>query len=264
MMQAELKRTKIAVSTWSLHREIEAGRVDAVSFPGVCAERFGVHAFEFVQGHLKDDPGQLDAVRDAIHDAGGETACIAVENDFAPADPERLSAEIEGVRRWIQLAGYLEAPVVRVNTGGHKAKDPEAAVNSVVEALRAVAPDAEVQEIHLCIENHWGVSSYPDTLLRIIDEVDSEWVATCPDFGNFPDDVDRYEALERLMPRAKHVHAKSLSFSADGNEADFDYERILGIVGASRYKGFLSVEYEGKGDEYEGIARTVDLIRKLT
>jgi sugar phosphate isomerase/epimerase len=261
-MCSEPKKAKLAISTWSLHRAFESGTVDAVSFPDICAERFGVSAFEFVQGHLRDEPGFFSKVRGAVQDSGGEVACLAIENDFAPADPEKFPEEIESVRRWIQLAGFLEAQAVRVNTGGHKAKNAALAVASVVRSLQELVPDAETQQIPLCIENHWGLSSDPDVILEIIDKVGSEWVATCPDFGNFPDKVDRYEALAKLMPRAKHLHAKSLAFDAGGNETGLDYGRILQIVEDARYRRYLSVEFEGDGDEFEGVSKTVALIRR--
>jgi len=86
---------------------------------------------------------------------------------------------------------------------------------------------------------------------------------TLPDFGNFHD-YDRYMGVEETMPFAKGVSAKSHDFDAEGNETHTDYAKMMKLVAASKYSGYIGIEYEGsKLDEYAGIRATKALLEKV-
>ena len=129
-------------------------------------------------------------------------------------------------------------------------------------ALKRIMPTAARYDLPVAIENHWGISTRPENILRVIDAVDSPWLGTCPDFGNFPRDVDRYEGLDILAPKALHVQAKSAHFDRDGEETRIDYRRALRIMRDHGYDGTFAIEYEGGGRDLEGCLRTRDLITK--
>jgi hypothetical protein len=93
---------------------------------------------------------------------------------------------------------------------------------------------------------------------------------TLPDFGNFVidkakgEEYDRYKGVEEMMPFAKGVSAKSHDFDEAGNETHTDYRRMIKIVLAANYHGFLGIEYEGsKLDEYAGIRATKKLLETV-
>jgi hydroxypyruvate isomerase len=66
------------------------------------------------------------------------------------------------------------------------------------------------------------------------------------------------------MPFAKAVSAKSHDFDADGNETKTDYVRMMKIVLAAGYSGYVGIEYEGGGlDESAGIRATKALLEKV-
>jgi hypothetical protein len=75
---------------------------------------------------------------------------------------------------------------------------------------------------------------------------------------------DRYQGVTELMPFAKAVSAKSHEFDAAGNEVRTDYKRMLGIVKAAGYRGFVGIEYEGgKHSESEGVRLTKQLLERV-
>jgi len=120
------------------------------------------------------------------------------------------------------------------------------------------------------VENHGGLSSSGAWLAGVMKMVGKPHVGTLPDFGNFFIDrakgveYDRYQGTEELMPFAKGVSAKSHEFDAAGNETKTDYRRMLKIVKAAGYRGFIGVEYEGSGlDEYAGIRATKTLLETV-
>jgi len=86
-----------------------------------------------------------------------------------------------------------------------------------------------------------------------------------PDFGNFPDGIDRYDAIERFMPHAKAVSAKANGFTDDGLCAETDYFRMMRIVRDGGYSGHVGVESVGASpeDEYAAIRKTRDLLLRI-
>ncbi len=66
------------------------------------------------------------------------------------------------------------------------------------------------------------------------------------------------------MPFAKAVSAKSNEFEPDGNEKNIDYLKMMKIVLAAGYHGYVGIEYEGSDlSEPEGIKATKILLEKV-
>jgi len=75
---------------------------------------------------------------------------------------------------------------------------------------------------------------------------------------------DRYKGIEEMMPFAKGVSAKSHDFDEQGNETGTDYRRMMKIVLAAGYHGFVGIEYEGQRlGEKEGIDATKKLLERV-
>jgi sugar phosphate isomerase/epimerase len=66
------------------------------------------------------------------------------------------------------------------------------------------------------------------------------------------------------MPFAKGVSAKSHDFDDQGYETETDYKKMLQIVKAAGFSGYIGIEYEGeKLSEDEGIRKTKALLEKV-
>jgi hypothetical protein len=88
-------------------------------------------------------------------------------------------------------------------------------------------------------------------------------VGALPDFGNFPDEATREKGLAELFPYASVVsHAKGLVFNSAGEETQYDFPKCLEISKKAGFKGIYSIEYEGPGDPYEGVQKTLDELLK--
>ncbi|NIV95578.1 TIM barrel protein [candidate division KSB1 bacterium] len=143
-----------------------------------------------------------------------------------------------------------------------KIRNEAAKVERASLAIERILPEAEMLGIPLVIENHWGISSRPENILNIIERFGSPYLGACPDFDNFPKDVDPYNGLAQLAPKAQHVHAKSRTFDRSGEQRRINYRRCVDILKAAGYEGSIAVEYEGSGDPLEGAIQTRDLILK--
>jgi len=132
----------------------------------------------------------------------------------------------------------------------------------IFKAIDSILPLAEKCSVNLAIENHWGISTHSENILKIINHYGSEHLGTCPDFGNFTVHQNRYDEINKLLPFAKAVHAKSKRFLANGEEADIDYARCVTLVKSNQFMGPITVEYEGESDQIKGSIETQYLIRK--
>ena len=129
----------------------------------------------------------------------------------------------------------------------------------VIECIRTCLPFAEECGVVLGLENHWGLTFRPEGVLRIVDAVDSPWLKVTLDTGNFLEDP--YEDLARLAPHAVLVHAKTYFGGGEWYSIDIDYGRIAAILRDVDYRGYVSIEFEGKADARIGVPQSIERIR---
>ncbi len=206
-------------------------------------------------------PAETHRIARACTRRGLEIACLDIRNDFTIVDSDAAAAQVAHVEEWIGAARTLGARLARV-WGGRGAVD-EDAFRRVCKAFRRVVAQAEHCGVRLALENHGGITADADTVIRIIDFVGSPWLGACPDPGWF-DSADRPHSLRKVFPYAVHVHAKTHRFDDDGLESEIDYALMGAIARETSYRGLLSVEFEGEGDDREiGILRTVALLKRF-
>ena len=256
---------KISLAAWSLHREFFDKKLDQLGMLDACAE-FGISGFELVNTFFPSPQyAYLRHMKKRAGDAGIELLLIMcdAEGDLAHVDKAKREVAALSHRKWIDIAGVLGCHSIRVNIRGEE-DDAVAMRERAAEGLGLILDYADGTGISVLLENHGGLSSDPAWLRSLVDLVDNAQLGTLPDFGNFPDDIDRYDAVETLMPQAKAVSAKCYDFDAENNETKIDFPRMMGIVKATGYGGFVGIEYEGQEmPEREGIKACKALLERL-
>ncbi len=250
---------KLSVSSYSLHRNIGKGEISMLDFVELVPKRFGVHDVELNSPFFLDRPGYLNQVKAALRKNKVAVHNIAIDvGNVADRDEGERRKAVEENAAWLKVAKEIGSPCIRVNAGH---SDDEGGFARSIASFKKIVGQARDLGLSVLMENHGGFSSDPDCILKYVSELGTENFGTCPDFGNFKEEI-RYKALETISPYAKFVHAKTYEFDAKGNETKLDIPRIIGILKRSGYKGFVSVEFEGPGDEYEGIESSIALLRK--
>lgn len=255
---------RIAIGGWSLHREILVERrLTLLEIPRFCAEEFGIKGIELNSPFFAStELSYLDRLRKAVDEVGARVVNIPVDRvgNLAEADKRVRTQGIQQLRRWFSIAKGLGALHIRVNTGRAEIVD-EAVIRRVIEGYRRLAEEAERTGVKLLLENHGGISADPDNIVRIVEGVGSEHFGTCPDWGNFAPEI-RYESLEKISPYMFVAHAKMYEFDPRGDETTIDVERCIDIHRAAGFDGYLAVEFEGEGDEREGLRKAIELLRR--
>ena len=112
----------------------------------------------------------------------------------------------------------------------------------------------------LGLENHWGLGLTPEGVLRIVDAIDSPWLQVTSDTGNFLEDP--YARLEKLAPKTVFIQAKTYYGGGTWYTLDLDYDRIAKIFKRVNYRGYVSLEFEGREDHRTAIPKSLALLRK--
>lgn len=256
-------RPQVCVGVASYAPWLRLGIVSLEEFAVECAN-LGFTAIEPCDRSIEyTDETYLSRLSDSLENMGLTIPCIDVRNDFTVKDSIEWRSNIAHVERWIRVANFLEVPVIRIWAGVRSTDD--GAPNRVYRALEELVPVAERYNVRMALENHGGISSNPDLIVRLVKSINSPYVGTCPDFGHLAPD-DRYDGLDQLIPLSFHIHAKAHEIRDDGEEADMDYGRIMSLISYHLPSVFLSIEYEGKvqaiRDNIEGIMKTFMLIQK--
>ncbi|MBX3406264.1 MAG: sugar phosphate isomerase/epimerase [Phycisphaeraceae bacterium] len=261
---------RISLAQWSLNRALFGGRLDHLDFPKAAKQEFGIDAVEYVNQFWKKkaDPEYDRDLRKRCDDLGVGSLLIMCDGEGALGDPDESKRKqaVENHRKWLDSAAILGCHSIRVNAHSGGTYDEQR--DRAADGLRRLCELADPMGLNVIVENHGGLSSNGAWLAAVMRQVGHKRVGTLPDFGNFrisdKETYDRYKGTEELMPFARGVSAKSYDFDPQGNETTIDYRRMLRIVRAAGYSGFIGIEYEGgRLSEAEGIAATKRLLERI-
>jgi sugar phosphate isomerase/epimerase len=129
-----------------------------------------------------------------------------------------------------------------------------------IDCIEKCLPKAAECGVLLALENHWGLTSTPEGLLRIANAISSPWLGVLMDTGNFLEDP--YDKLARIAPKTVFVQAKTYYGGGEWYTLDLDYPRIARLLAAANYTGYISLEFEGKEDPDVGVPKSVEMLRQ--
>jgi len=260
---------RISLAQWSLHRRLfgrAEPKLDNLDFAKE-ARGFGIDALEYVNQFFMDkakDTEYLAQMKKRAADNGVKSLLIMCdgEGNLGDPDPKKRTKAVENHYKWVEAAKYLGCHSIRVNAASAGTYEDQKKL--AAEGLRRLCEFAAGYGLNVIVENHGELSSNPRWLISVIKEVELPNCGTLPDFGNFPPEIDCYEAVEILMPYAKSVSAKSFDFDENGDETKIDFYRMMKIVLDADYRGYVNVEYEGNRlSESDGIIATKKLLEKI-
>ncbi|MEX2247405.1 MAG: sugar phosphate isomerase/epimerase family protein [Dehalococcoidia bacterium] len=257
------KKFEISLAAWSVHRTFFAREIDQLGMVDLCRE-LGLGGLELVNTFFPSPQyAYLKQLLQRAEERDVRILLIMCDGEGSMSGPERDRRMLAAKNhyKWVDIAAVLGCHSIRCNTGAQIGDD--GALERCAESFRVLVEYADAAGINVLVENHGGLSSNPDWLVSLKKLVDSPRFGTLPDFGNFPDELDRYEAIAKLMPYAKAVSAKCYDFDASGAETTIDFGRVMGIVTSNGYNGYVGIEYEGaRLPEREGIIACKRLLER--
>lgn len=239
---------KLAAITYSLHHSYDLKKVDAFKLMDLFAEQ-GLGGIEFINEHLESlDAAYLRKIKKYATDLNLTIACLSPGNNFGNEDDAAQASNEDYVKKSIDAAEILGAPVVRVFAGWPPQGKREALLPKAVASMKKSAAYAATKGITLVLEPHNGGGFLPDSdsALKYLKDVGSPFFMLNLDTGNYHD-KDIYAAMEKTMKYTKYVHFKVHTISKNGKKAsDFDLDKTMKLLAKNKYNGFISIEYEGQ------------------
>jgi sugar phosphate isomerase/epimerase len=231
------------------------------------------------RGRRDLDNAYLQSLKRQAFTAGLDLCGMSTHQSFVSPDADKRKANIQKTIASIELAYKLGIPTMRVNTGRwgtsknfdhlmeNRGIEPplpgytdEDAFPWVIESFEKVLPRAEKCGVLLGLENHWGLGLTPEGVLKIVDAVKSPWLQVTMDTGNFLEDP--YARLAKLAPKTVFVQAKTYYGGGTWYTLKLDYDRIAGILRKHDYRGYVSLEFEGRQDAKTAIPKSLAMLRK--
>ena len=211
-------------------------------------------------------PVYLASLRKTAFRNGVQIYNAGVRVQLAQPTAELQAAEVDNIRKWVDVADRLGAGHVRVFGGNlpKGATEPQA-IAWAAEVLKRGAEYAGSKGILLGVENDYGLTVEPGPTAAIVKQAASPWAGVNADTGNLR--TDGYKQLATLLPYVTSGHLKSQVSGPDGKKEPADWTRLLTMLGNAGYRGYVGLEYEGTDAEAEVPKLAADLravVRKMS
>ena len=261
-------KLKLSLAAYSFRRQLTAkpGTSGAMDMPGFIdwASNQDLDAVEPTSYFFPKEvtPEYLAELRRRAHLQGVDISSGAIRNVFTLPDGPELNKWHAHVDTWINHYAAIGCPIIRVFAGkAPKGISEKEAIDNAVRNLEKACERAGRKGIILALENHdFLMDSH--RLTTIVERVQSPWFAVNLDSGNFTD-KDPYAAFERTAPYAATVQLKVELRNAQGQKVPADLGRLVKILKAAKYRGYVVLEYEAAEDPYKAVPEYLAQLRTL-
>lgn len=255
-----------------------------------CLERaatMGFDGVEILHVHMEEaakaqgaavDKAYLHRIKQLAFSLGLDLMGFSTHQGFLSPDAEKRKQNIAHTDHCLELAYELGIPTIRVNTGrwgtsksfdelmANKGIEPrlpgvtdDQGFGWVIESFEQLLPRAAATGVVMGLENHWGLGREASGVLRVIDSLKSPWLRATLDTGNFLENM--YEQMAALAPQAVLVQAKTYFGGGEWYTLEIDYPRVARLLKDANYRGYISLEMEGKEPPETAIPKSLDLLR---
>jgi sugar phosphate isomerase/epimerase len=275
---ASSRRFRLAVSTYSYwHFKEEKYPIERVIEN---AARLGFDGVEILHVQMPEESAAyLSKLKRLALVNGLDLIMLSIHQDFVSPDPAVRQKQIDHTRHCLDLAYELGIPCMRLNSGRWKTiksfdelmkvkgQEPplagytnDDAFKWCIDSIAQCLPAAEKAGVVMALENHWGLTTSVDGVLRIAKALPSPWLGVNLDTGNFVDDP--YPQIEQLAPYATIVQAKTYYGGGEWYTLDLDFPRIAKMLRNANFTGYVSLEMEGREDPDNAVAKSLEVLRK--
>jgi L-ribulose-5-phosphate 3-epimerase len=289
---------KLGLSSYSFRPMLADGRLTVETLfdwlSANQAEHLEIATFSFAPAgkeaeyDLVADTDTLTRLEAAVARTGIPISGICLGANFLSGDEQRRRAEIDNVKRHIELcarfgAGFLRHDVVPWSYRLTDTAEFEREFDGLVAATRELAEFGASHGVVTSVEDHGFFMNSSERVLRLIDAVDHPNFCFTVDVGNFLCvDENPHVATRRALPLASFVHFKDFYvrqvepgpgwLKTHGGQfirgavfgyGDLDARGLVAAVVASGYDGFVSLEYEGNEPTLFGCETGLANIRRL-
>ncbi|MCL6477487.1 MAG: sugar phosphate isomerase/epimerase [Peptococcaceae bacterium] len=229
---------------------------------------------------LKHGRDRIARIKNYCLENNIDIACVAAGGDRLlsqePYEPSLISPEKEGrimridlIKRSMEIANYLEAPVLNINSGKlQKGVNPEQAFEYIYTNIESLLK--EQSGLILVIEPEPGffIGTSADAV-NLIQQINNSRFRLNLDIGHvFCCEEDCYSAIEKAMPYTRHIHIEDIKNKIHHHEipgeGDIDFDKVFKIIRSSNYNHYISVELHHHADMWErALKESIEYLAKF-
>jgi sugar phosphate isomerase/epimerase len=272
------RANSIGISTYSFWRFLDDSKVPVEQ----CIEQAAAMGFDGVEilrmQMDREDNGYFQKLKQTALREGIPLCGYSIHQGFVNPDESVRQKNVDITLQCIEQAYAMGIPTMRLNTGRwgttksfdelmkNRGIEPnlpgytdDQGFDWVISSIEKCLKKAEERGVTLCLENHWGLGRTPEGVLRIVNAIKSPWLKALMDTGNFLEDP--YDKLEMMADQTWYVQAKTYFGGGIWYALDLDYPRIAKMLRKHDYRGWISLEFEGKEDWKTAIPKSLALLR---
>jgi sugar phosphate isomerase/epimerase len=185
-------------------------------------------------------------------DLGLGISGTGIGNNFTVADKAARAHDVQRIKNWVEVAAKLGAPVLRVFADTQmRAKTWQTVSNGatrdqveewIAADIRECADHAANYGVIIGVQNHGDFIRTADNLISLLNRIDSPWCGAIVDTGYFKA-PDPYAEMAKAAPYAVNWQIKQSPLGVEKQaEAPMDLIKLLRVVRASGYRGYLPIE----------------------
>lgn len=270
------KKIKISLQCFSFASELLYGKMSILDFPQLVRNEFDLDAAEYwnipFASKIRDN-NFVKEINLRTDDNGLKNTLILVDLinlktgsslSLCSKDKKERGVAIEKHKEWLDFSKSIGCSTIRVNLWSNNMTMDEVTKYSI-ESLSTLLEYSEKIDMSIVVENHGGYTADAFWLVKLIKSINHKKLGVLPDFGsnNFCiekpakkegellntndciNQFDKYLGVKELLPYAKGISAKSISFDKSGAEENTDFERMIKLIKLYSFEGHIAIEYEG-------------------
>jgi sugar phosphate isomerase/epimerase len=264
---AKKQRLKTSLNAFSFNDLLLKGDMSLDELISLCADT-GFEGVDITGYYFKGYPQVpsddfLFDVKRKVFDVGLEISGTGVRNDFTIADNAKRALEVDLVKKWIEVAAKIGAPVIRIFAGTQKNEGiaKEKITDWMIKDIEACVAYGKQHGIIIGLQNHNDFIQTADEINAVIEAINSPWLGIILDTGSYRVH-DPYKEIEKSIKHAVNWQIKEKIF-VNGAEVDTDLEKVMSIIKASDYNGYLPIETLGAGDPKVKVPVLYEKLKKV-
>lgn len=193
---------------------------------------------------------------------GLDISGTGVRNDFTDPDKNKRREHVTLVKNWIEAASKLGAPVVRIFAGTQNPKGytREQITEWMLDDIKECLEYGKKNGVIVAIQNHNDFIQTADQAISMIEKVNSEWFGLILDTGSYRLH-DPYAEIAKSAKYAVNWQIKENIF-INGTEQEADINKLIELVKASGYRGYIPIETLGPGDPKTKVIQLFNKVSK--
>lgn len=260
-------RLKLSLNAFSFNDALLNGSMNLGQLLEFCAET-GFDAADLTAYYFPGYPNvpndeYLYNLKRKAFGLGLEISGTGIRNDFTDPDKKKRKQSIALVKKWIEAAEKIGAPVIRIFAGNQKPEgySRDQVLNWMKNDIAKCVEYGKKHGVVVAIQNHNDFIQTAGQAIELIKMIDDPvWFGLILDTGSYRVG-DPYEEIAKTAAYAVNWQVKEKIF-INGAEIETDLDKLTGIIKASKYQGYLPIETLGPGDPKVKVPHLLNKLKK--